>query len=112
MITDKTRDCDVAQCNKYKKGNDIRKAIKYNSGRSKKEGLIIKEKRTLKYITAYIKKYGYAPSNKEIAEGAKIPSGSTVCIIIKELIKQGKLETSHNGIARAYKLANAKIIIE
>lgn len=58
----------------------------------------------LDFIKSYIDQHGYAPSYKEIGEGVKLSSQSSVYCHVQKLIAFGEIETDHPGAPRAIRL--------
>lgn len=58
----------------------------------------------LQFITEYIKRHGYAPCYREIADSVALKSTNTVHHHVQTLIEAGYLETDHPGSPRALRV--------
>ena len=70
-------------------------------------GKIMKNKtkeKVYSFILKYIKKYGYAPTVRDIAEGIGLKSTSSVHNHLKKLQEDGKIEM-HGNSPRAIKIS-------
>lgn len=61
------------------------------------------------YLIRYIKKCGYAPSVREIAEGVGLKSTSSVYCQLRKLEEEGKIEMRGNS-PRAIKLVDFEFV--
>lgn len=67
-----------------------------------------KSNEVLVYISDYIAQHEYPPSYEEIGNACGLKSKSSVYGHVKKLLKEGFLETEHEGCPRAYRLARKK----
>lgn len=69
-------------------------------------------KKIMDFITRYIIQHGYSPTVKEIGDGVGLKSTSSVHSHVKQLIKEGKLETDDPGFPRALRVPGYRYIKE
>ena len=63
----------------------------------------------LQFVSNYIKKYAYAPSYREIADGVALKSINSVHRHVRKLIEDGYLETDHPGSPRALRIPGSVV---
>lgn len=71
---------------------------------------IISREKALEIIKAYIKQHGYPPTQRELAAEFYC-SVSTINICLREMLKEGILETDHSvGSCRAFRIAGMRMV--
>lgn len=66
------------------------------------------DKIVYQFILDYFREHLYCPTQREIQEATGAAS-ETVSRIIHQLLKEGKLETDHNGSPRALRISAVKL---
>lgn len=70
------------------------------------------EEKILEFCKEYFKKYGYAPSSREIGDGVGLGSTSSVNLHMNRLFDSGLIASDHRGLPRAFRVVGMTVVDE
>lgn len=68
------------------------------------------EEKILEFCKEYFKKYGYAPSSREIGDGVGLGSTSSVNLHMNRLYDLGLIASDHRGLPRAFRVVGMAVV--